>query len=35
MRERLAVFGGSLSTGPLPAGGWSVSALLPAPREGS
>jgi signal transduction histidine kinase len=35
MRERLAVFGGSLSTGPLPTGGWSVSALLPAPREGS
>jgi signal transduction histidine kinase len=30
MRERLALFGGSLTSGPGPAGGWTVSALLPA-----
>jgi signal transduction histidine kinase len=30
MRERVAACGGSLTSGPTPAGGWQVSALLPA-----
>jgi signal transduction histidine kinase len=30
MRERVASCGGSLTSGPIPAGGWQVSALLPA-----
>jgi signal transduction histidine kinase len=30
MRQRVAACGGSLATGPTPAGGWHVSALLPA-----
>jgi signal transduction histidine kinase len=30
MRQRVAACGGSLTTGPTPAGGWQVSALLPA-----
>jgi signal transduction histidine kinase len=29
MRERLALFGGSLTSGPGPGGGWTVSAVLP------
>jgi signal transduction histidine kinase len=29
MRERLALFGGDLTSGPGPAGGWTVSAVLP------
>jgi signal transduction histidine kinase len=29
MRERVAVYGGELTTSPLPAGGWSVAARLP------
>jgi signal transduction histidine kinase len=29
MRERVSVFGGTLSTGPVAAGGWSVHARLP------
>jgi signal transduction histidine kinase len=29
MRERLLVFGGSVSTGPHPSGGWTVRAVLP------
>jgi len=29
MRERLQLFGGSVSTGPNPAGGWTVRAVLP------
>jgi signal transduction histidine kinase len=29
MRERLALFGGTLTSGPGPAGGWTVSAVLP------
>jgi signal transduction histidine kinase len=33
MRERLALFGGSLTSGPGPAGGWTVSAVLPLPEE--
>jgi signal transduction histidine kinase len=33
MRERLALFGGDLSSGPGPAGGWTVSAVLPVPGE--
>lgn len=34
MRERVAVYGGRLQTGPLPAGGWRVYArLAPAPLE--
>jgi signal transduction histidine kinase len=32
MRERLAVFGGSLSTGPGTNGGWHVAAVLPLPE---
>lgn len=30
MRQRVAACGGSLSAGPTPAGGWQVSASLPA-----
>jgi signal transduction histidine kinase len=30
MRQRVAACGGTLTTGPTPAGGWHVSALLPA-----
>jgi len=30
MRDRVAACGGSLTSGPTPAGGWQVSALLPA-----
>jgi len=30
MRERVAACGGSLTSGPTPAGGWRVSALLPS-----
>jgi signal transduction histidine kinase len=33
MRERLALFGGELSAGPEPAGGWRVRALVPCPEE--
>jgi signal transduction histidine kinase len=33
MRERLALFGGELSAGPEPAGGWRVRALLPCAEE--
>jgi signal transduction histidine kinase len=29
MAERTAMFGGSVSAGPVPGGGWRVSALLP------
>ena len=29
MRERVRLFGGSLEAGPLPAGGFSVRAVLP------
>jgi signal transduction histidine kinase len=29
MRERVSVFGGTISTGPRPEGGWSVRARLP------
>jgi signal transduction histidine kinase len=31
MRERLQLFGGSVSTGPGPSGGWTVRAALPLP----
>ncbi len=34
MRERAALFGGSLQAGPRPEGGWSVSAHLPGGNEG-
>ncbi len=30
MRDRIAACGGSLTSGPTPAGGWRVSAVLPA-----
>jgi signal transduction histidine kinase len=33
MRERLLVFGGSVSTGPDPSGGWAVRAVLPLAVE--
>jgi signal transduction histidine kinase len=33
MRERLGVFGGSMSSGPGRSGGWVVSAVLPVPGE--
>jgi signal transduction histidine kinase len=33
MRERLHVFGGSVSTGPNPSGGWTVRAVLPLAVE--
>jgi signal transduction histidine kinase len=29
MRERLALFGGTVSSGPVPSGGWRVHAVLP------
>ncbi len=31
MRERVAIFGGTLATGPLPGGGFEVAAFLPVP----
>jgi signal transduction histidine kinase len=31
MRERAAVFGGTLDAGPLPGGGFQVQAFLPVP----
>lgn len=34
MRERVALFGGDLKTGPLPGGGYEVMATLPLEREG-
>jgi signal transduction histidine kinase len=33
MRERLALFGGTLATGPGPSGGWAVQAVLPYPGD--
>ncbi|MGW2310924.1 ATP-binding protein, partial [Actinomadura luteofluorescens] len=33
MRERVESLGGSLSAGPRPGGGWSVSATLPVPTR--
>ncbi|MET7423020.1 ATP-binding protein [Dactylosporangium sp. NPDC005555] len=33
MRERVALFGGTLQTGPRPGGGWRVSATFPWERE--
>ena len=33
MRERTAMLGGSLATGPTPDGGYDVTATLPAPAE--
>jgi signal transduction histidine kinase len=35
MRDRVAACGGRLTSGPTPAGGWRVSALLPADPTGS
>ena len=34
MRDRIAACGGRLTSGPTPAGGWRVSALLPADPTG-
>ena len=34
MRERVAVFGGTIETGSAPGGGYRVSARLPVPRDG-
>lgn len=34
LRERVAGLGGSFSAGPLPGGGWSVRATVPAPSPG-
>jgi signal transduction histidine kinase len=31
MRERASAFGGTLSAGPLPGGGFGVAAFLPVP----
>ena len=31
MRERAAIFGGTLDAGPLPGGGFQVAAFLPVP----
>jgi signal transduction histidine kinase len=33
MRERVAIFGGELSAGPIASGGWRVRASMPAPAE--
>jgi signal transduction histidine kinase len=33
MRERVAVFGGSLEAGPAPGGGWRLTAVLPREPE--
>lgn len=33
MRERAAMLGGELATGPTPDGGWEVTAILPAPTS--
>ncbi|MYR03671.1 sensor histidine kinase, partial [Streptomyces sp. SID6139] len=36
MRERVALYGGHLSAGPAPGGGWTVAATLElGPREGA
>jgi signal transduction histidine kinase len=35
MRERTAMFGGSLDAGPLPGGGFEVEALFPIDRRWS
>jgi len=35
MRERAAAFGGTLAAGPMPGGGFEVTAFLPAPAHGA
>ena len=33
LRERLALYGGTLAAGPRPGGGWQLRAVMPAPQR--
>ena len=33
LRERLALYGGTLAAGPRPGGGWQLRAVMPAPER--
>jgi signal transduction histidine kinase len=35
LRERLALYGGTLAAGPQPGGGWQLRAVMPAPERSS